>query len=309
MKSIFILSLLLAAAVADPISLLTFKSKSCENLAQDYHVKMFGDNNSFFLKNIGVMIVKMDVYQLMAKMHATSEFHECVKTIEKNEVITLDDPKIEVSSNEEREQWQLRRINVRQLPLPKDYHRYEVEDFSSHVYIIDSGIDENHPDFKGRLAPKEEHKTFTSDSCACKDDGALCDCGGHGTHCAGLVASPNAGYNPNTTLHSVKVFNWSGSTTWDVILSAIDWTIEAHRAHKGELGIASLSLGGGKIDAVNQGIDKMHESGLFVVVAAGNSNKDACTGSPSSATQAYTVGASEIDDSRAYFSEYGYIMT
>jgi len=44
---------------------------------------------------------------------------------------------------------------------------------------------------------------------------------------------------------------------------------------------------------------------LTVIVAAGNSNKDACTGSPSSSEYAITVGASDIDDNRAYFSEYG----
>jgi len=44
---------------------------------------------------------------------------------------------------------------------------------------------------------------------------------------------------------------------------------------------------------------------MFVVVAAGNSNKDACTGSPSSEPTAFTVGSSSIDDSRSYFSEYG----
>jgi len=42
-----------------------------------------------------------------------------------------------------------------------------------------------------------------------------------------------------------------------------------------------------------------------LIVAAGNSNKDSCTGSPSSAPEAFTVGASYIDDYRAYFSEYG----
>lgn len=44
---------------------------------------------------------------------------------------------------------------------------------------------------------------------------------------------------------------------------------------------------------------------MFVTVAAGNSNKDSCSGSPSSAPEAFTVGSSYIDDTRSYFSEYG----
>lgn len=49
----------------------------------------------------------------------------------------------------------------------------------------------------------------------------------------------------------------------------------------------------------------MYEKGMVVVVAAGNSNKDACSGSPSSAPEAVTVASSNIVDSRSYFSEYG----
>ena len=41
------------------------------------------------------------------------------------------------------------------------------------------------------------------------------------------------------------------------------------------------------------------------MVAAGNSNNDACGGSPASAEDAFVVGASYIDDSRAYFSSWG----
>ncbi|MCP3686480.1 MAG: S8 family serine peptidase, partial [bacterium] len=295
------------AATATDVSFLTFKSKSCENLSQNYQAEMFGTDSETvkYLPNIGVMIVKMDVYKLIKTIHTKSEFHECIKDISKDEIIKIDDPVIKVSPNEDREQWQLKRINVRKLPLPDKYTRFEVKDVPSHVYVIDSGIDGKHEDFKGRLAPVDEHKTFTSDICACDKDGALCDCNGHGTHCAGLVASPNAGYNLNTTLHSGKVFNWMGSASYAIILESMEWVIEAHKKHSGEAGIVSMSLGGGKNTALNQAVAKIHEAGMLIVVAAGNSDKDSCSGSPSSSPEAYTVGASEIDDSRAYFSEWG----
>jgi len=247
----------------------------------------------------------MDVYNLISSIHTKSEFHECVHTISKDEIVTLEDTNPSVTPEEAREQWQLKRLNVRKLPLPSSYHRFEVSDVPSHVYIIDSGIDAHHGDLKDRIAPANEHKTFTTDICACKDEGPLCDCGGHGTHCAGLVASPNAGYNVHTTLHSAKVFNYSGSASYATILEAMDWVIQAHKSHAGELGVVSMSLGGGKNAALNAAVKKINDAGMLIVVAAGNSNKDACTGSPSSAPEAFTVGASEIDDSRAYFSEFG----
>jgi subtilisin family serine protease len=49
----------------------------------------------------------------------------------------------------------------------------------------------------------------------------------------------------------------------------------------------------------------MHDAGMLVVVAAGNENMDSCNRSPASATAAFTVGASYVDDSRASFSNYG----
>lgn len=45
--------------------------------------------------------------------------------------------------------------------------------------------------------------------------------------------------------------------------------------------------------------------GLVPVVAAGNYDVDGCTFSPSSATPAIAVGASDINDHRAGFSNYG----
>jgi len=53
-----------------------------------------------------------------------------------------------------------------------------------------------------------------------------------------------------------------------------------------------LSLGGGYFEAMNTAVESMYNAGMFVVVAAGNSNKDACSGSPSSSEFAFTVGSS-----------------
>jgi len=175
------------------------------------------------------------------------------------------------------------------------------------VYVVDSGIDAAHIQLKMYMAEgSEQNKAFTSDYCCETSYDALCDCNNHGTHCAGLVASEVAGYNQFTTLHAAKVFNMFGSASWNTILEAMDWTMEVHhRYHRNTPGIVSMSLGGGYTAALNQAVKNLYEGGMFVAVAAGNSNKDACSGSPSSAPEAFTVASSSIDDSRSYFSEYG----
>ena len=86
----------------------------------------------------------------------------------------------------------------------------------------------------------------------------------------------------------------------------MDWSMEVHnKLYKGTAGIVSMSLGGGSSPALDQAVQNLFDGGMFVVVAAGNSNKDACSGSPSGASAAFTVGSSYIDDTRSYFSEYG----
>lgn len=49
-------------------------------------------------------------------------------------------------------------------------------------------------------------------------------------------------------------------------------------------------------------------AGVFVAVAAGNDGVDARNSSPSSATAVCTVGATDINDNRASFSNYGPVV-
>jgi subtilisin family serine protease len=66
-----------------------------------------------------------------------------------------------------------------------------------------------------------------------------------------------------------------------------------------------MSLGGGASSSLDSAVASLVASGVAVVVAAGNSNTDACTTSPARAASAITVGATAINDSRASFSNYG----
>lgn len=58
-------------------------------------------------------------------------------------------------------------------------------------------------------------------------------------------------------------------------------------------------------DSVDRAIKAAIASGVTVVVAAGNDNRNGCAGSPTGTQGAITVAASDIDDSRAYFSNFG----
>ncbi|HEX6006795.1 MAG TPA: S8 family serine peptidase, partial [Burkholderiales bacterium] len=69
--------------------------------------------------------------------------------------------------------------------------------------------------------------------------------------------------------------------------------------------VANLSLGGGYSSSLNTAVTNLHNSGVFVAVAAGNSNANACNYSPASASAVYTTAASTSSDAKASYSNYG----
>jgi cerevisin len=69
--------------------------------------------------------------------------------------------------------------------------------------------------------------------------------------------------------------------------------------------VANMSLGGGKSPALDAAVNGAVDVGMHFAVAAGNDNADACKYSPAAAEKAVTVGATQMDDSRASFSNYG----
>jgi hypothetical protein len=69
-----------------------------------------------------------------------------------------------------------------------------------------------------------------------------------------------------------------------------------------------MSLGGGKSAAVNTAAANAVSAGLFLAVAAGNDNANAANYSPASEPTAFTVGATDSNDARASFSNYGALV-
>jgi len=89
------------------------------------------------------------------------------------------------------------------------------------------------------------------------------------------------------------------------VAQGIAWSVE-HKARMG-LGTAviNLSVGGGYSQAVNDAVNAAYAEGMFVVVSAGNEFTDACTMSPSSAAEAFTVAAADSTDNMALFTNLG----
>ncbi|KAJ6261724.1 Aqualysin-1 [Drechslerella dactyloides] len=169
------------------------------------------------------------------------------------------------------------------------------------VYVLDTGINVAHQDFNGRA------KMIFS---AFGDDGR--DNEGHGTHTAGTIGSLTFGVAKNVNLWGVKVLDTQGGSD-SAIAAGVDAAITQHNQRKGQPGfmgsVISMSLGGpAGSPAITDIMRRATDAGIHVSVAAGNENTDACSSEPgrlSTQIPLITVGATDINDARAGFSNFG----
>lgn len=210
--------------------------------------------------------------------------------------------------NSESVPWHLDRIVQRELPLdntfPYQPHGscHANKDLSIHTYVVDTGIDISHPEFEGRAS-------WGANFADSKDT----DCNNHGTHVSGLVGSLSYGVCTDANLIAVKVLDCNGSGSTSSVIKGIEWAFNSHlQKSKKDTGgktvksIINMSLGGGYSRALNKALETtVRNNNFYVVVAAGNENEDACNASPASSKSILTVMASDIDDNRAWFSNWG----
>lgn len=90
------------------------------------------------------------------------------------------------------------------------------------------------------------------------------------------------------------------------VISGVQWAAnDANINGWWKKSVLSLSIGGGFSQSLNDAITAVVNQGISVVVAAGNDNQDASLFSPSSTAKAITVGATDSNDNRASFSNFG----
>ncbi|HEX7351766.1 S8 family serine peptidase [Brachybacterium sp.] len=183
------------------------------------------------------------------------------------------------------------------------------------VAVIDSGIDYNHPDFGGS-GTNDQTADFPGDrvvggydfvgddydarvaGSAVDPDKYPDDCGGHGSHVAGIVGAdgdPDAGgvlgVAPGVDLLSYRVFGCEGSSSTEVILEAME------RAMADGADVVNMSLGASFATwqdyPTAQMSDVMTDNGITMVISAGNEGTAGTfsSGAPGVSADAITVAS------------------
>lgn len=168
------------------------------------------------------------------------------------------------------------------------------------VAIIDTGIDYDHPDL--------DDNYVTGKDFANNDDDPM-DGGGHGTHCAGIIAAEDNGIGvigvaPEAKLYIAKSLFDDGSAYISDIVEGIQWAVDK------DVDVISMSLG------INQDYQSWHDAcdaadtaGIVVVAAAGNDGNLRGRGDnvdyPARYGSVIAVAATDRYDNRAWWSSTG----
>jgi len=158
------------------------------------------------------------------------------------------------------------------------------------AYVIDSGITANLAEFGGRA--RNVYDAF---------GGNGSDCHGHGTHVAGTIGGRTYGVAKSVRLVGLKVLGCDNKGSLSGIIGGLDWV----RQYGSRPGVANISIEAPRSAALNAATTNLVSSGIFVAVAAGNSNVDACNISPASAGGTLTVASSDYTDTKAWNSNWG----
>jgi len=163
------------------------------------------------------------------------------------------------------------------------------------VAILDTGIDQNHEDLKGKVVAEV---SFT-------DSPTPNDIYGHGTHIAGIIAANSnngvgiAGMAPGSQLMNVKVANDKGRCQASAVVKGIIWAVN------NGANVINISVELEEPSPELEGaVNYAWSQGVVIVAAAGNEGSQSPV-YPACYENCIAVAATRQDDTLAPLSNYG----
>lgn len=203
-------------------------------------------------------------------------------------------------------------------------HYQDTRDFTRSgdpvIAVVDTGIDYTHEDLKEHMWVNPYSSLagiFGYDFGDYDSDPMDDDVDGHGTHCAGVISALSGNQTgisgiTDAKLMALKVFDSEGDAADSSIIGAFNYIYRAQSLGVNVTAInCSWGGGGSTPSSMKSLIQKIGEKGGLFIFAAGNdgTNHDyeyekSCPYDISS-DYIVTVGASDVNDNKAYFSDYG----
>lgn len=164
------------------------------------------------------------------------------------------------------------------------------------IAVLDTGVQSNHPDLKGKLI----QGTNIVNTGSAPDDDV-----GHGTHVTGIIgASVNngegvAGVSWYNKIMPVKVLDSSGAGSTYSVAQGIIWAVD-HGAK-----VINMSLGNyAQAEFLHDAIKYAYERDVVLIAASGNDNTQR-PGYPAAYPEVFAVAATNNNKEKASFSNYG----
>jgi subtilisin family serine protease len=181
-----------------------------------------------------------------------------------------------------------------------------------YVAVLDSGVDETHPDLAGRIADEQCFcRDLNGDGCCPNKQqtqsgaGAAADDNGHGTNVVGIIASrgivtASPGVAPDVNLVIVKILDRDNTfRSSSQVLSGLDWLITNHpEVRVVNMSLYTSALFDGYCDSAAsftalfaQAVRTLRARGTLVFACSGNEASAKLIGAPACVEAAVSVGA------------------
>ena len=173
------------------------------------------------------------------------------------------------------------------------------------VAVIDSGVDDHHPDLTENISPTKKYDF-------CDDDSDPMDSNGHGTHVAGTIAAMGnnsagiIGLSWKTTIMPLRAGNAAGVLYAAEVIAAVNYAVQNGAR------IINASFGGSYFNqAEYDAFSAARDAGILVVAAAGNGMPGYSIDTSPEYPAGYNldniiaVAATDQDDNLCSWSNYG----
>jgi subtilisin family serine protease len=205
--------------------------------------------------------------------------------------------------------WGLDRIDDRELPMNGQYH-YRLSGRGTEIYILDTGLYLDHTEFE---PINDANKQADRPPAKCGYDvfGDNCeDEVGHGTYVAAIAAGSNYGVAKKASVIAVKIHSHrKGGASIATAISGMEYVILQKTNRPEQPMVVNFSLSGPSSEILDNAVDALVAESVVVVVSAGNRDNDSCAYSPASAGGAIVVSATDYQDAKAPYANYGDCVT